>query len=163
MMASGFTFQTLPLYILEITVGQFLLPFERLRLKRLSSRYNALFGNNSSTIPTIHRQQSQSSMRLNISTAMNLLQYLQRTITSKYSHSVDRCLSLTHQSFDYLSTEHYLMLKYLLIHYHELKQLECTVASFALEKDTDLEWNSLLPMIPLVWNLCSFFCWNLDP
>merc|ERR1719295_932714 len=100
-MTQEFTLLSLPLCVVEITVGQYLLPFERLRLKRLSTRFQTMF--KSSTIPIINRQQPESALALNVSSSLCLLQYLQREITNNYKFvTVDHQLSFTHQSFDYL-------------------------------------------------------------
>ena len=37
------TLECLPVYVIEIAIGQFLLPYERRRIKRLSTSYKNLF------------------------------------------------------------------------------------------------------------------------
>ena len=147
--AQTFTFESIPLYVIEITIGQFLLPYERRRIKRLSKYYTNVF-NPKSTISTLSHNPSSSLSIINISTFWNQMNYLQTHILPKYFVNNEHKLSFTHQIFDKLPNDHYFMLKYLLIYYHELKNHESTVTSLAFENGQDLDWNNLFNMLPQV-------------
>eukprot|EP01084_Bolivina_argentea_P161525 281176_1 len=149
----NFTFKSLPLYVIEITIGQFLLPFERRRIKRISKYYKDLF-DTKSTISTLTNNPSSSISIINISTFWNILNYIQNHILHKYFLQTQNTLSLTHETFDKLSNNDYFMLKYLLIYYYDLKNHEATITSLAAENNTEIDWDKLFNLLPQINQLC---------
>ena len=147
-----YNFESLPLYLIEISIGQYLLPFERKRIKRLSKFYRNIF-NTKTTILSLTKNASTQVTKFNISSFWNHLNYLQNGIFCKYFDPTEAKLSFTHQTFDMLSVSDYFTLKYLLIYYHDLKKHEHTITSLASENGHKLEWNNLFNMLP---NVCIY-------
>eukprot|EP01083_Nonionella_stella_P180395 643181_1 len=156
-----YSFHSLPLYVIEISIGQFLLPFERRRMRRISKYYESLFPLKT-TILTLNNGTHASSSISNIamSTFWNLIQYLQSHIIQHYFVATQCKISCTHGVFDELSTNDYYMLKYLLIYYDDLRTHECTLTSLAIENGKSVEWNKMFNMLPAVNELC--FAYNCN-
>ena len=143
------TFHSIPLHLIEISIGQFLLPYERQKIKRLSTYYQNLF-NLKSTISILNSKPSSSLSVINIETFWNVINYLQNHIIQKYFIDNQNKLSFTHQTFDNLPNDHYFMLKYLLIYYKDIKNHESTITTLAFENGKDVQWSNLFNMLPQV-------------